>query len=331
MCSLRRFALLALPIIGTVFAEVQPSPTLPSIADLKQDFQDLIDALPEESVQAALQGHLPAFQNGIFESGHHGLNAVHRRDPRLATKLIVAAVQELTKRQNTDNSTVTGNSASPTPSASSTPLPSSTPTSAASPSSASSPAPSSASASPSASAPSPSRSASPSASASASAPVSNTPSPSAPTPTPTPSVTVISVTTTNSAGSKIVTSAPANIVTTTDSEGSTFTSASPIKPTPTTPKEVTTTNAKGSTFVTTVTPGGGKVSSIVLITEVGPDNKPVTKTSYTFVDPVEQTGTSGPQETASVTPRLQTGAAVQGQVVAAGLWGVVGGIAAMLL
>jgi len=95
--------------------------------------------------------------------------------------------------------------------------------------------------------------------------------------------------------------------------------------------EIKTTNSQGSTFVTTVTPTVGKVSSIVLVTTQGPNGEPITRTSYTYVTPAEATGQEGEQPSGtSVRPGLQTGAAVPAGAVGAGLWGVAGMVALMI-
>ncbi|ORY17113.1 hypothetical protein BCR34DRAFT_61432 [Clohesyomyces aquaticus] len=105
MRSFFRIALLGLPLVGSVVAEGPASPTRetakethPIYANAEQAFQDLLNALPEESLHVALNG-LTHFKDGVFESDRHGVERVHHENPPLATKLIVAAVQDLKKRQ----------------------------------------------------------------------------------------------------------------------------------------------------------------------------------------------------------------------------------------
>ncbi|QRD03700.1 hypothetical protein JI435_160080 [Parastagonospora nodorum SN15] len=122
MLSFSRLAVLALPLFGTVFAEEPASPTKDAAqpnsiySSAQEAFHDLLNALPEESLQAALSG-LKDFQKGVFESHHRGVEQVHDKNPALATKLIVAAVQDLKKRQTPSN----GTSASPPPQSSAQP------------------------------------------------------------------------------------------------------------------------------------------------------------------------------------------------------------------
>jgi hypothetical protein len=109
MRSFCHLAFLALPLCSTVFAA---SPTriddLPKTiyASAHEAFQDLLNALPEESLQAALSG-LKDFKSGVFESHHRGVEHVHNNNPALATKLIVDAVNDLRKRQAPSNGTTT--------------------------------------------------------------------------------------------------------------------------------------------------------------------------------------------------------------------------------
>ncbi|KAH5589254.1 hypothetical protein HBI45_221480 [Parastagonospora nodorum] len=327
MLSFSRLAVLALPLFGTVFAEEPASPTKDAAqpnsiySSAQEAFHDLLNALPEESLQAALSG-LKDFQKGVFETHHRGVEQVHDKNPALATKLIVAAVQDLKKRQTPSN----GTSASPPPQSSAQPTLESS------------------------AAPPPQDS-------SAAAPTSNAP-PAETTTTdraviiPVPQTTTnaqgqtvvqttsvlsqatasvpVTIVRTNAAGAPVTTTEnrPAVVRTTTASAGraSVITSAAQFAPTP---GEVRTeTDGSGRTFLTTYTPGGGKISSIKLITTTGADGKPSTVTSYTFVDPAEQTASSA---TAAGTgrPGLQSGAA---EVKRVGFGAaVIGGAVAMFL
>ncbi|KAF2113038.1 hypothetical protein BDV96DRAFT_149317 [Lophiotrema nucula] len=311
MHSFYRLALLALPLVGTVYGHVPKATptkdTKPVYANANQAFQDLLNALPEESLHVALNS-LTNFKDGVFESDRHGVEHVHNRDPPLATKLIVAAVQDLRKRQTPSNGTATSAPPPPASSAEESQAPSSE--------------------------------APPPASSQDSAvvvpvPITTTNEQGQATVVsseilsqPTASV-VVAVTTTDEKGSTFVASQtkPAVIFTATDSAGSTFvtTSAVPFAPTP--GQVLTTTDARGSTVLTTYTPGGGKVSSILLITTTGADGQRSVITSYTYVDPAAATGPNGQpisSATNSAKPGLQTNAANKNLVIDAA---VVGGAA----
>jgi hypothetical protein len=298
MHSLRNILLLALPLAGSVLAQNQPKPSQKKDAYVNpnQAFQDLLNALPEESLHAALHNHHPKFQDGVWEHDRSAVENVHKEDPPLATKLIAAAKIGLIRRQAANG------------------------TSSAPPAESSNAASSSAQAESSAAAPASTSSAPPP----VVVPVQVSTTNSAGKPTvvsssilsaPTVSVTV-AVTTTNSAGSTYVSSsiAPGVVYTTTDSAGSTFVTTSAVAFAPTSGQVVTKTNSKGSTFVTTYTPGGGTVASIFLVTTHRSDGTPETLTSYAFVGAsATDTETAGQQAPATGTqsskPGLQTGAA----------------------
>lgn len=80
---------------------------------------------------------------------------------------------------------------------------------------------------------------------------------------------------------------PAVIKTTTDPQGivATITIAGNYAPTP--GEVLTTTNAQGSTFLTTYTSGGGRMSSVKLITTTDAEGRPQTLASVTLVDPTQ--------------------------------------------
>jgi hypothetical protein len=329
MLSFTKLAVLALPLFGAVIADEPArdvSQTNSIYSSAHEAFQDLLNALPEDSLKAALSG-LKDFKNGVFESHHRGVEQVHNTNPALATKLIVAAVQDLKKRQNPSNGTT---SAAPPPPPQSSPQ--NTP----------------------AQSPSPSPQQSPS--------QQQPNSPAAPTTvtTTTDRAVIVNVpqTTTNAAGSTIVTTtsvlsvatasvpvtrtlvsagstivttqlAPAVIRTTTDSRGSTATITSAAQFAPTAGEVRTETDAAGSTFVTTYTPGGGKISSVRLITTTDAQGRPSTMTSYTFVDPAAETAPAEPSRTQGGRPGLQTGAAAVNGV---GLgWMALGGAVVMFV
>ncbi|CAO2655445.1 Nn.00g105090.m01.CDS01 [Neocucurbitaria sp. VM-36] len=291
MRSFSRLAFLALPLFSVVFAEEPASPTqkveTSSIyASAHDAFQDLLNALPEESLQAALSG-LKDFKDGVFESHHRGVEQVHDHNPALATKLIVEAVRDLQKRQ-----AVPSNGTTPNP-----------------PQSSAQPPPQSSAAPPTSSAERP-----------VVVPVEATTTDNqGNTIVQTTSVlsqvtasVAVTVVRTNAQGNAVTTTEnrPAVIKTTTDSAGRTTVTTSAANFAPTAGEVMTATDAQGSTFLTTYTPGGGKISSVKLITTTGADGKPSTLTSYTFVDPAEatQTGSDNPTQTTGK-PGLQTGAA----------------------
>lgn len=316
MLSFSRLALLALPLFGSVLANDSASPTKEvgqsnSIYSSAQEaFQDLLNALPEESLHAALSG-LKDFKNGVFESHHRGVEQVHNKNPALATKLIVAAVQDLKKRQNPSNGTTVA--PPPQSSAQQPPQESNTP-----------PAEQSSNAPP------------------ASSPTTNNNPPPASTTTTTDRAVIVNVqqTTTNQQGQTVVQTTsvlsqvtasvpvtvtrtnaqgqtvtstenrPAIIRTTTDSVGRTAVVTSAAQFAPTAGEVRTETDAGGRTFVTTYTPGGGKISSIKLLTTTDAQGRPSTITSYTFVDPAATPAPGGndPSQTGG-RPGLQTGAA----------------------
>jgi DNA polymerase III gamma/tau subunit len=101
MRSFCQLAVLALPLFSSAVAaspDKQADHPKTIYASAQEAFQDLLNALPEESLQAALSG-LKDFKNGVFESHHRGVEHIHSEDPALATKLIVDAVNDLKKRQ----------------------------------------------------------------------------------------------------------------------------------------------------------------------------------------------------------------------------------------
>jgi hypothetical protein len=315
MRSFSRLAILALPLFGAVFAEDNASPTKEAAqtnsiySSAQEAFQDLLNALPEESLQAALSG-LKDFQKGVFESHHRGVEQVHNKNPALATKLIVAAVQDLKKRQTPSN----GTTIVPPPPQSSAQIPDQS--SAAPPSQESSAAP----APPASSADNPSPAPATTTTTADRAVIVNVPQTTVnaqgQTVVQTTSIlsqvtasVPVTVTRTNAQGQTVTATEnrPAVIRTTTDSVGraSVITSAAQFAPTA---GEVRTeTDAGGRTFLTTYTPGGGKISSVKLITTTGADGKPSTVTTYEFVDPAQQTGT--PTSKGTGKPGLQTNAA----------------------
>jgi hypothetical protein len=316
MRYLHHFSLLSLALVPAISAsespvrQKQPSETPKSIyANSQEAFRDLLNALPESSLRAALNS-LNGFRPGVFESDRHGVERVHDENPPLATKLIVAAVQDLRKRQGgQSNATV---SQSPLPS-SKAPEESKKPETSKQP-----PA--------------------------VNVPVTITQTDDKGKPTvissnilsePT-ATAVVTDTVVDEKGSTFVTTAtkPAVVVVNTDSAGSVHTTMTAVDFAPTPGQKLTTTNDKGSVFVTTYTPGGGRVSSIKLITSTDEGGQEVVVTSYTYVDPVP----TGPAQEGQPTgkdgkPGLQNGAARVGGVVGVAtvaLAGVIGGVVLML-
>lgn len=307
MRSFLRYTLLALPLLGGVLAEepsTQTSDATTSIyANAQEAFQELLNVLPEESLQAALNS-LTKFKAGVFESHRRGVEHVHSSSPALATKLIVAAVQDLKKRQVAAPS----NGTTPAVQPSQTPDQSSAPPSSQAPES-----------TPQTSAQAPDSSSAPT------------------TPSSRPVLIPVEVTTTNQQGSTVVQTSevlsevtasvqvlvtrtttdsqgstiavttsearPAVIRTTTDSRGSTVAVTSAAIYAPTSGEVLTTTDQQGSTFLTTYTPPGGRVSSIRLITTTDAQGRPQTLTSITYVDPTDAAGSNDARPAPSTSPR----------------------------
>ncbi|KAK4467022.1 hypothetical protein QBC42DRAFT_390 [Cladorrhinum samala] len=109
--------------------------------DEPSSFSSLLNGASAKSLHDLLHRHLPKkFQDGVWESEHHAIRAVHQNDPALATSIL-----QLAKRQD-NNSTAATPTESPTSSPTSTTSSTSSttatpPTSASSPSSTPSPTP----------------------------------------------------------------------------------------------------------------------------------------------------------------------------------------------
>lgn len=336
MRSFLRYTLLALPLLGGVVAE-EPSTQTSDVSNsiylnAQEAFQDLLNALPEESLHAALNS-LTKFKDGVFESHRRGVEQVHNSSPALATKLIVAAVQDLKKRQVA------------APSNGTTPV-----------------QPSQSADQPQSSADQPSQTPentnTQQAESSAQAPATTADAPSTPTSravvipvevtttqngrtviqtseilsevTASVQVTVVR-TVTNQAGSTVVQTTqenrPAVIRTTTNAQGSTVAVTSAGNLAPTRGEVLTTTNAKGSTFLTTYTPGGGKISSLRLVTTTDAQGQPQTLTSIIEVDPTDVAGgndggSGGTSATPTERPSVQSGSANKNNAALAGLAGL---------
>src|SRR6266480_8025743 len=92
--------LLSLSLAHWVFPHSQPEPSdLP--VDKQDEFHELLEALPEQSIHAALQEKLhPKYQEGVYEHDKSAIEAVHSVNPPLATRLLAVAALDLIKRQN---------------------------------------------------------------------------------------------------------------------------------------------------------------------------------------------------------------------------------------
>jgi hypothetical protein len=375
MRSFFRCTLLALPLLGGVVAE-KPSTqeaTTSIYAGAQEAFQDLLNVLPEESLQAALNS-LTKFKEGIFESHRRGVEHVHNSSPALATRLIVAAVQDLKKRQVTasNGTTPAEPSSNPSPSPSPSPTPEQPQSSDVQPSSQAPPESTQQQSTPPESTPQQSTQQPPQSSAEAPATTADAPATTADAPATTapdarqsrPVFVPVEVTTTNNAGSTVVQTSevlsevtasvevtvtrtttnkagstvavttqevrPAVIRTTTDSRGSSVAITSAANYAPTRGQVMTTTNAEGSTFLTTYTPGGGRVSSVKLITTTDAEGQPTTLTSITYVDPTDlgnggggdQGSNGGSATTPTGRPGVQSGSANKNNAAVAGLAGL---------
>jgi hypothetical protein len=305
-----RQLLLYLSLASWVFSQIQPEPSDLSV-DNRDEFRELLEALPEQSIHAALQEKLhPQYQDGVYEHDKSALEALHSDNPPLATRLLAVAALDLIKRQNssTPTTTSTTDTAATTTSDTTTPDP---------PPSTSSTAvviPVTISSTDSA----------------GSVVVSTTSAVAAAS-----TSVVVPVTTTDAQGETITTSStvPAAVVV---SNGVTSLSPVPVYTPATTPSNgayditttdhfgntvvltnvhsgevVTTTDAKGSTFVTTFTPNGGHVSSLVLETTTLPNGQKSTITSFAAATGgATKTGSAG----SSGSPHLQNGVPVTRRV-----------------
>ncbi|KAK7181346.1 hypothetical protein DPSP01_007406 [Paraphaeosphaeria sporulosa] len=348
MRSFRQLALYGLPLLGGVVANqgpASPSPTKSEVqnaveavyANANEAFQDLLNALPEESLHVALNS-LNHFREGVFESNKRGVEHIHQDNPPLATKLIVAAVNDLKKRQApTSNNGTAPTSQTEQPQSTEAPQSSDTPQSSQPPQESSQAPESSADQPQSTRAPgssnaAPQSSAAPPESSAVVVPIAVTTTDSEGRTSvasseilsrPTASVAV-PVTRTNAQGSTEVATEtkPAVIFSTTDSAGRAIVTTSAVDYAPTRGQVLTRTNAEGSTFLTTYTPGSGRVSSIVLLTTTGADGQQSVVTSYTYVDPAAQaTGDSSEEPSSTAKPSLQKGAVAGYRVVDAAVLG----------
>jgi predicted phage tail protein len=262
MPSIKSLALAGLWFAALAVAQSSPEPGTESSPQPNLDFQEILNALPAESLHAALHEHLDdKFKDGIYEKDSHAVKAVQNVNPGLAIKLVAAARYDLIRRAS---NTTTTTAAPPPPTTTTTstsntavivPVPVTT-TDAAGSTTVST------------------------ATALVSASVS----------------AVVTLSSTDAAGSVVVVTSTAPAVVLTNSQGQLTTSAAPTLSNGVV--RLTTTNAAGSTYVATFTPGGGVVSSVLLLTTTLPDGSRKTSTSFLIV-PASKTphasGTAGPK------------------------------------
>jgi len=302
---LLRQILLPLSITRWAFSQSQPEPSDLSV-NKHDEFRELLEALPEQSIHAALQENLhPKYQDGVYQHDKSALEAVHSDNPPLATRLLAVAALDLIKRQNgtvpTSTSTTSSDTTTPNPPPSTSSTAVVVPVTISSTDSGGSVVV-----------------ATSSAIAAASTSVA------------------VRVTTTNSQGQTLTSTStvPAAVVV---SDGVTSLSPVPVYTPATTPSNgaydvtttdksgntvvlsnvhsgqaLTTTDAKGSTFVTTFTPDGGVVSSLVLKTTTLSNGQKSTITSFAPATGggATQTGPAG----SSGSPHLQNGVLAQRRV-----------------
>jgi len=120
MFSIHKSLFLVLPLLALVLAQASPEPssgpeTIAKKVDLNKSFQDLLNALPEESLHTALHNHHPKFQDGIYEHDRTAVEKVHSEDPSLATRLLSAAKVELIRRQGNNTIPSSATTSSPPP------------------------------------------------------------------------------------------------------------------------------------------------------------------------------------------------------------------------
>ncbi|EMD88068.1 hypothetical protein COCC4DRAFT_145806 [Bipolaris maydis ATCC 48331] len=323
MRSFCQVAVMALPLFSAI-AAAEPKDVVDHpktiYATAQEAFQDLLNALPEESLHAALS-NLKDFKNGIFESHHRGVENIHSSNPALASKLIVDAVNDLRKRQTPSNGTNSATTASNPPESiqNSTPVPTTSDNLQPPETSSAAPPP------PPGTSDGPANTTTTAVSTTtqqrpAIIPVENTVTKDGKTIVQTTEVlseatasVAVTVVRTNTAGSTVTETEnrPAVVKTTTDRAGRTTVTTSAVNFAPTAGEVTSTTNSRGSVVLTTITPGGSLVSSIKLITTTDAQGRQSTMTTYAFVDPVQATGAANsPNAPGNDKPSLQTGAAV---------------------
>jgi hypothetical protein len=280
------------------------------VPDTLFDFQALLNALPAESLHIALHKHAnDKYQDGVYEHDRLAVEKVHKEDPSTATRVLAEAALHLINRRSTSNeTTTTATSTSTTTEASTTKTTTATSTIVTTTSASQT-------------------------DVIIPVEVETTDSDGSTSTLTTSAVgsatvsVVQTVTTTNSKGKTVVASTTVAAAVVTQANGQVTTSPVPVY-TPskaaTTPIDVTTTDssgatlvlssvtpsqvitatdAKGSTFVTTFTPGGGSVSQLVLKTSTLANGQATTITSFAVVG--AETAAAGASGTAG--PHLQNG------------------------
>ncbi|KAF2434117.1 hypothetical protein EJ08DRAFT_646972 [Tothia fuscella] len=351
MLSVR--TLLFASLIPFVISSPAPPPipqAVPSADTSYDTFQELLNAIPEESIHAALHKHLDTkYQDGVWEHDRSAIEAVHSVDPSTATRLLVGAALDLIKRQNPANTTTQATTQATTTQGTTT---QGTTTQATSRTSSVTSVITTSVVTTRTSG----GTTSVQTVATTSTQVVPAPAPPATTrttsSTPPAVVVPVQVSTTNSAGSVVVTTSSAVVsqasvsvavvVTSTNSVGSTVratsivpaavvTSNGRVTTSPVsifvalTGRVMTTTDAQGSTFLTTLTPVGGEVSSLVLLTTTLANGEQAVVTSFADVGLMTDAGAS-PSASESTKPRLQNGAeSVRSRGIGAEAIALVGG------
>lgn len=309
MLFLQSLLVASLSLASIAFSQAAPEPSSTQhdqVTSPTFNFQELLEALPAESIHAALHKHLDGkFADGAFEHDRDAVNAVHNEDAPTATRVLAEAALDLIKRQNTNGTTIVSTATTRTTESTTTVVQTT-------------------STKPSTSTPAPVVETVLTLSSTNSAGSATTVTTSAII---TASISKeVTVTTTDSRGSSVTqtTSVPAQVVT---SNGQATTvqasTVDPVAPKTVSTKDssgnsvvltnavlgatLTATDQRGSTFITTFTPGGGVIESLVLETTQLPGGELTTITSFAIVEQQTASATSsGASSTA--TPKLQNGA-----------------------
>ncbi|EME88295.1 uncharacterized protein MYCFIDRAFT_86068 [Pseudocercospora fijiensis CIRAD86] len=334
MPSIPSLFLLALPLVS---ARIIPHLEALEDHDVVAQWEEVLRALPGDSLKAAVEGHLrPKYREGIFEHGRDAIDAVRSHDPELASKLVDLAksdaiVKDYLRKRQSDNNTTSATTITTT----SPVIVTDSTTSAVSFTTQTTVLTTSTT----------QVSASPSTQTGVLVPVEITSTAQGGSTlvattqafqNTAPTSVVLQITTTNNDGQTVTTStnAPAAIVTRTDSEGSVVTTASPLsivavapggsvvassadmvghtvvlsRPTP--GGVYTTTDNTGEVAIVTYTPGGGTVSELQVRTTTLPDGQRSTITSFAEVGGATDVPSAGSSPSASATgmPGLQSGA-----------------------
>lgn len=286
-----RSVVLLLSLCAAALARVQIEARELQVYELtelqRQEFVALLNALPEESIQSALEKNLEQYKIGVFNEDRKAIEKVHNDDPPLATRLISDAALEalrvsLAKRQDVLNTTVT----SPTPEETPPPTPEETPPPTPTPT----PTPPPTEQPPPESEPPPESPAPPSSLPSVEIPIEVSTTDSAgggvivtssyyDTPT---AVVEVPIVTTDDQGNTFTTSVlrPGVVLTQTDADGAQVLITSAV---PSARRTATRTDSRGSTFITDIIPGDGGASSMVVYVTTLPDGQVRTITTYEYV------------------------------------------------